>query len=131
MKVLVSGATRGIGRAIVEALARQPENKIYCGCRDMVAGTAMATQLGGGAEPILLDVTDPASVVAAAAKLTASKVELDALVNNAGVLLEREGTDLATIVEPTMLVNVDGVINVTEQMMPLMRDGGLVVNVSS
>jgi len=60
-----------------------------------------------------------------------SGTQLDALVNNAGVLLEREGTDLVTIIEPTLTVNFDGVVTVSEAFLPLMRDGSQVVNVSS
>ena len=75
-------------------------------------------------QPLRLDVTDVASVIAAAATVTAAGTKLDALVNNAGVLLERKGCSLSEIVEPTMAVNIDGVAVVTEAFLPLMADGG-------
>ncbi|EOD22049.1 hypothetical protein EMIHUDRAFT_240561 [Emiliania huxleyi CCMP1516] len=91
----------------------------------------LAAELGGGAVPLLLDVTDDASVAAAAASVLATGSQLDALVNNAGVLLERKGTALASIVEPTLRVNLRGAVSVTAAFRPLIRDGGLIVNISS
>ena len=78
-----------------------------------------------------MDVTNPKSIQSAAALVAGGGIVLDALVNNAGVLLERNGTDLGSIVEPTMSVNVDGVINVTEAFAPLLSEGGHIINVSS
>lgn len=100
MRVVVTGSTRGIGRTVVETLSRAGQNTIFLGCRDLEAGKRLAAELGGGAVPLLLDVTDDASVAAAAASVLATGSQLDALVNNAGVLLERKGTALASIVEP-------------------------------
>ena len=76
--------------------------------------------------PLLLDVTDDASVAAAAASVLATGSQLDALVNNAGVLLERKGTALVSIVEPTLRVNLRGAVSVTAAFRPLIRDGGLI-----
>eukprot|EP00629_Pelagomonadales_sp_RCC1024_P018713 CAMPEP_0119290978 /NCGR_PEP_ID=MMETSP1329-20130426/41667_1 /TAXON_ID=114041 /ORGANISM="Genus nov. species nov., Strain RCC1024" /LENGTH=128 /DNA_ID=CAMNT_0007291799 /DNA_START=116 /DNA_END=499 /DNA_ORIENTATION=+ len=121
--VLVTGATRGIGRAVVEALAAQPNTFVWLGCRGLEAGAALAESLGKHVVAVQLDVTDGNSVDAAAATVKA-KGKLDALVNNAGVLLEREGTPLADVVEDTMRVNFDGVVRVTDAFLPLIEDGG-------
>ena len=143
MIVLVTGGTRGIGRAIVEGIAARAGSAkprlIFLGCRDAAAGTALAAQItrAFGVEvcAVVLDVTDAASVAAAAqevaTKCSAVGQQLDALVNNAGVLLERDGCDLAAIVEPSMRVNVDGVVAATEAFAPLIRDDGQIINVSS
>ena len=131
MRVVVTGSTRGIGRTVVETLSRAGQNTIFLGCRDLEAGRALAAELGGGAVPLLLDVTDDASVAAAAASVLATGSQLDALVNNAGVLLERKGTALASIVETTLRVNLRGAVSVTAAFRPLIRDGGLIVNISS
>eukprot|EP00966_Prymnesium_polylepis_P296761 6855799-Prymnesium_polylepis.1 len=131
---LITGATRGVGRAILEAIAarRGEHHVLYLGCRNLSAGTALAASLGNDSViPVQLDVTDSASVAAAAQTIAKDGNQLDALVNNAGVLLERDGGDLASIVEPTLQINFDSVVTVTDAFITLLRDGGQIVNVSS
>ena len=83
-------------------------------------------------EPLELDVSSASSITAAVAAVQASEAGgLDALVNNAGVLLERDGVALAEVVEPTLAINVDGVIKVTEAFASLLADNGHIINVSS
>ena len=120
-RILVTGGTRGIGRAVVEALARREGVVVYLGCRDLAAGQAVAPH--DGVVPVLLDVTDPASIKTAVETVRAAG-GLDALVNNAGVMDESD-------MERTLAVNLDGVAAVTAAFAPLLGAGGRVINVSS
>lgn len=121
--IVVTGGTRGIGRAVVTALARRLGVVIYLGCRDLKAGEAVV-QGSSNIVPLLLDVTDSASIKAAVATLAASGRHLDAVVNNAGIMDEGD-------VDRTLAVNLDGVAAITEALAPLLGMGGRVVNVSS
>ncbi|MFC1408162.1 SDR family oxidoreductase [Streptacidiphilus sp. N1-12] len=72
--VLVTGGSRGIGRALVEALYERGAKKVYATARDV------STVRTPGAIPLALEVTDPASVAAAAAQAQ----DVTILINNAG-----------------------------------------------
>lgn len=79
--LLVTGANRGLGAALVEAAFVRGAAKIYCGARDVARfGTAL-DRFDGRAVPVQLDVTSESDVAAAAAALA----DLDMLVSNAGV----------------------------------------------
>lgn len=135
---LVTGATRGIGEAIARGLAREGA-LVLVGCRKVVEGERVAEAIrgaGGRAEPLRIDVADPASIAAAAAEVDRRLQVLDVLVNNAGVLLDhgKRTADLALdIFEETLRVNVRGPLLVIQHFLPLMRRSkrGRIVNMSS
>jgi NAD(P)-dependent dehydrogenase (short-subunit alcohol dehydrogenase family) len=77
---LVTGANRGLGAALVEALLDSGAAKVYCGARDPSTLAACLARHGSRVEAITLDVTDTADVEAAAEALT----DLDILVSSAG-----------------------------------------------
>src|SRR5258707_6736797 len=119
--VLVTGASRGIGQALVaEALARGARH-VYAAARQPLSySDARVT-------PLVLDVTSPAQVRAAAAAVES----LDILVNNAGLGLGGDLSDRAAI-EAHLAVNLYGTYDVTQAFLPLLaKSGGTVVNVSS
>jgi NAD(P)-dependent dehydrogenase (short-subunit alcohol dehydrogenase family) len=90
--LLVTGANRGLGAALVEAAFARGAGKVYCGARDMSSFGAGLDRFGGRAIPVQLDVTSEADVTAAAAALT----DLDIVVSNAGV------TYMVPLLETTM-----------------------------
>src|SRR5438045_8074557 len=77
---LVTGANRGIGEAIVDALVAAGVRKVYAAARNISAIDPLVARHGSRVTPLQLDVTTPAQIAAAAA--TAADVDL--LVNNAG-----------------------------------------------
>ena len=79
---LVTGANRGIGKAIVESLVKHGAAKVYAAVRNPASAESLVAAHGEKVVPLELDLTKPATMQAAAA--AASDVEL--VVNNAGVL---------------------------------------------
>jgi NAD(P)-dependent dehydrogenase (short-subunit alcohol dehydrogenase family) len=135
---LVTGANKGIGFEIARGLAATGAT-VLLGARDTGRGIAAAEKLtaeGFTAHHIRLDVTDPLSVTAAAARVEREYGRLDVLVNNAGVLLEFGQKPSGMPVEAlhrTFAVNVFSVVAVTNAMLPLLRlsAAGRIVNMSS
>jgi NAD(P)-dependent dehydrogenase (short-subunit alcohol dehydrogenase family) len=129
----VTGANRGIGRALVDALLARGAAKVYAGARRLEALDELVAASGGRVVPVRLDVTHPDEVRAAAS--LASDVRL--LVNNAGVVSKFGGelTDARWLAagRDEFEVNVLGVLSVTQAFVPALtqRPGGAVVNVSS
>ena len=128
--VLVTGANRGLGRALVEAAVRASARRVYASARDVSKLASLVRLYPDRVVPLELDVTEPASV-AAAAKLAS---DVDILINNAGVLASFDV--LASTPEQLALdfsTNVFGVVNTTRAVLPaLARNGhGALVNVLS
>ncbi len=119
--VLVTGANRGIGRALTaEALARNARC-VYAGTRRPLAHPDPRVV------PLMLDVTSPDQVQAAAAQVGA----LDVLINNAGILLRDDLTDPA-VLERHLAVNLFGTFAVIRAFLPaLSRSRGAIVNILS
>jgi NAD(P)-dependent dehydrogenase (short-subunit alcohol dehydrogenase family) len=119
--VLVTGANRGLGQALVKEALRRGAKRVYAGTRQpLVHPDERVT-------PLTLDVTDPAQVQRAAEKVGS----LDLLFNNAGVALPAELSDRAAL-ERHLAVNLFGTWAVTEAFLPqLTRTGGAVINVVS
>jgi ketoreductase len=131
---LVTGGGRGIGRAIACALAG-PDTFVAVASRtrgDLDATAKEIERLGGTALPIVMDVSDEASVEAGVAELKRAVDGLDVLVNNAGVGGGEpiEGSDIARW-RRTIDTNLTGMYLVARAAMPLMRPGGRIVNLSS
>jgi NAD(P)-dependent dehydrogenase (short-subunit alcohol dehydrogenase family) len=133
---VVTGANKGIGFEIARQLARRGHT-VYVGARDPARGREAAEKLRGeglDARPLPLDVTDDASVAAAAAALE-EVGRLDALVNNAGVAIDDGPPSRVSqdALRRTYETNVFGVVRVTQALLPLLRrsDAGRIVNLSS
>lgn len=140
---LVTGANKGIGRAIAAGLAALGY-VTYLGARDAGRGAAAAAELSdrGDVRAIELDVTSDSQVSAAVKEIESAWGHLDVLVNNAGVNTlnhrpldhlpkptEETADDLRFVYE----TNVFAVVRMTNAFLPLLRasDAGRIVNVTS
>lgn len=132
--VLVTGGGRGIGRAIAKALAGGDTCVAIAARtqRQLDETAAELAQLGGRALALEMDVTSDASVAAALRRLREAAGHIDILVNNAGMGGGEpvEGSDIARW-RRTIDVNLTGMYLVTREVLPSMRDGGRIVNLSS
>ena len=134
---LVTGANRGIGLEIARQLVRRGY-RVVVGSRDARSGEKAATALAGEGEVVAqaLDVTDPASVEGAVSATLERFGRVDALVNNAGMLID-EGMRASTIalddVQRTLDANLLGAWRMSQAVLPAMRKQryGRIVNVSS
>ncbi len=135
---MVTGANKGIGFYTAQQLARRGY-VVWVGCRDKDRGEAAAKELAvdGDVRFVSLDVTDAASVAAAAERVGAATDALDVLVNNAGVAIaDGEGLPGSVpidTIERTLAVNLYGALRVTQSFLPLLRQApaARIVNVSS
>jgi NADP-dependent 3-hydroxy acid dehydrogenase YdfG len=119
---LVTGASRGIGRAIAERLAADGY-EVVCVARkvdDLEASCAAIQGAGGKCRPLPLDVTDGPAVARALAGL-----EVDVLVNNAGVGVMKSFAEMSLDEWKLMLdVNVNALYHVTHALLPAMLERG-------
>jgi NAD(P)-dependent dehydrogenase (short-subunit alcohol dehydrogenase family) len=119
--VLITGANRGIGRALVDEALQRGARRVYAGTR---VGLFHSDER---VIPVTLDVTDSAQIQRAVTEIES----LDVLVNNAGIALYDDLSD-RTVLERHFAVNVYGTNDVVQASLPLLvRAKGAVVNILS
>jgi NAD(P)-dependent dehydrogenase (short-subunit alcohol dehydrogenase family) len=119
--VLVTGANRGIGQALVEEALMRGAKRVYAGTRQPFS------HQDGRVTPVTLDVTNAAHIQVAVEKVES----LDILINNAGLALFDDLSDRAAL-ERHLAVNLFGTYGVTQAFLPLLtRSRGAIVNVLS
>ena len=116
--ILVTGANRGIGQALVEEALRRGAKRVYAGTRQPLA------HFDGRVTPLTLDVTNAAQIQAAADQVGS----LDVLINNAGIALFDDLSDRA-VLDQHLTVNLFGPYGVIQAFLPLLtRSRGAIVN---
>lgn len=119
--VLITGANRGIGYALVEEALSKGAKRVYAGTRQRL------DHPDGRVTPLALDVTNAAHIRGAAERIDT----LDMLINNAGLGLYADLTDRAAL-ERHLAVNLFGPYDITHAVLPqLIRSRGTIVNVVS
>jgi NAD(P)-dependent dehydrogenase (short-subunit alcohol dehydrogenase family) len=144
---LVTGANQGIGLQIAKDLVTHGLT-VLVGSRNLERGEAAAREAGPDARAIQLDVTDQASITAAAKRIHSELGRLDVLINNAAIsntnkLPGQSVEEYVKLTRPSNVsldemravweTNVFGVLAVTQAMLPLLREApaARIVNVSS
>src|SRR5882757_4051557 len=119
--ILVTGANRGLGKALVEEALRRGARRVYAGTRQPFAHADRRVM------PLILDVTDASQIKAAVEKIGA----LDILINNAGISLQNDLSDRAAL-ERLLAVNLFGTYDMTQAFLPVLaRSRSAIVNVLS
>ena len=119
--VLVTGANRGIGRALIEEALRRGARRVYAGTRQPFSHPDERVT------PLILDVTSPEQIRSAVGQVES----LDILINNAGVALYDDLSD-RSVLQQHLDVNLFGTYGVTQAFLPLLTraQGAIVNNVS-
>ena len=116
--VLITGANRGIGQALVDEALRRGAKRVYAGMRTVVPHPDARVR------PLRLDVTSASQILEAVEEVGA----LDLLVNNAGIALFDDLSGAGAI-EQHLAVNLLGSFRVTNAFLPLLkRSGGTIIN---
>jgi len=119
--ILVTGANRGIGHALVEEALKRGAKRVYAGTRTSFSHPDQRVI------PLVLDVTNAEQIQKAVEEIGS----LDILVNNAGVALYDDLSD-RTMIERHMAVNFFGIYNLTRAFLPalILAQGAIVNNLS-
>lgn len=127
---LVTGGSRGIGRAICEALAAKGVRIVLHYHRNREAAEQAAASLGDGTRLVAADLGSLDEIEAMFAGL--ADVRLDFLINNAGIWKPTPvGSTSAAQINEMIDINLKGPFWVTQCSLPLLNEGGRIVNVSS
>ena len=134
MNILITGASAGFGKALAERLVAKGHRVIGC-ARRLDKLNALADTLGEAFLPVVMDVSDTASIPQIIADLPADFKQIDVLVNNAGLALGTEPAHNASLDDWMRMTdtNVKGLMALTHAVLPAMvaRDSGYIINVGS
>ena len=132
---IITGASRGIGAAVAQRLARDGFNVVinFAGNADEAESLAGRIQsAAGNALAVRADVSDPAAVRALFDKAEAAYGGIDVLVNNAGIMqLARIADATDEMFDRHVAVNLKGVFNCLREAARRLRSGGRIINFSS
>jgi len=128
---LVTGANRGIGKAIVERFLAAGAAKVYAAARDLSSLNTLVAAHGDRLIPVHIDLNQPRSIKAAAQRAH----DVEVVVNNAGALKIASALDEGAVASLhfEMEVNVYGLIHMAQAFAPVFRSngGGVFVQLNS
>jgi len=132
--IFITGGNRGIGLGLLKGLSIS--NNVIFSVRDKDKGEKTLEEIKNlHADYVVMDVDDANSIEVAAGELKNKLSTLDILFNNAGILLKEYDLDAIDTQETSILktfnTNTLGVLRVCRSVIPLMKNGGRIINVSS
>ena len=134
MNILITGASAGFGKALAERLVANGHRVIGC-ARRLDKLNVLADTLGAAFLPVVMDVSDTATIPQIIADLPDNFKQIDVLVNNAGLALGTEPAQNASLDDWMRMTdtNIKGLMAVTHAVLPAMvaRDSGYIINVGS
>ncbi len=129
--VFITGANRGIGKALVDSFIEYGVAKVYAAVRNLDSVSPLVAKYAEKVIPIYIDLADPQSIATAAE----TTKDVQVVINNAGVLSESTPFDDETIssLELEMKVNVYGLIYMARNFAPILKanGGGVFVQLNS
>ena len=119
---LVTGANRGIGKAILESFLEKGAKKVYACVRTLSTAQSLIEKYGDRVEAIQIDLAKPETISAAAERAT----DVEVVVNNAGVLKNATPLDAGAIdaLHFEMEMNVGGLIRMAQAFAPVLKNNG-------
>ena len=134
MNVLITGASAGFGKVLAERLVAKGHRVIGC-ARRLDKLQALAADLGEAFLPVVMDVSDTASIPQIIADLPDGFNQIDVLVNNAGLALGAGPAQESNLDDWMRMTdtNIKGLMALTHAVLPAMvaRDSGYIINVGS
>ena len=132
--IFITGGNRGIGLGLLKGLSIS--NNVIFSVRDKDKGEKTLEEIKNlHADYVVMDVDDTNSIEVAVGELKNKLSKVDILFNNAGILLKEYDVDAVDTPETSILktfnTNTLGVLRVCSSVIPLMKNGGRIINVSS
>ena len=128
---MVTGANRGIGKAIVEGLLNAGASKVYAAARNLESLNPLVSQYGDRIVPVNVDLNDPATIADAAGVAH----DVNIVVNNAGMLNNADplASDAIELFQQEIDGNVYGLMRVAQAFAPVLKHngGGALVQLNS
>ncbi|WP_309398256.1 SDR family oxidoreductase [Cerasicoccus maritimus] len=129
--VLITGANRGIGKALVTEFINAGAAKVYAAVRNVKSAQPLVDEFGDRVVPIYADLSDLASIKQAAQTAT----DVDVVINNAGIISSLDILDESALgeIDTVFDVNVKGLLRVAQAFAPVLKanGGGTLVQLNS
>lgn len=133
--VVITGANRGLGLALATRFAGRLDTHVFATTRDAAMAADLRALHDRHPDRVTIlevDVADAASIATLAARFANEKIAIDTLVNNAGTAnWKGMGEIVESEIAEILRVNAIGPVLVTQALMPHLRDGAKVVNITS